>query len=124
MSINDKNIKTLHGQFLSEYDQDAAGETWSEQSKEFKEFWDEAIPSKGKLDPEDVDHNICFLDSNAKGIRDTDIEPAGRVLIPQGSWRRIFEEFKENKKLYQLVTSILRCDSDDEQIELLNKVCI
>ncbi len=120
MSI--KDIKALHGQFLAEFDQDVAGETWSEQSKEFRMFWDEAIPSKEKIDPEDIDHNICFLDSNAKGIRDTDIEPAGRVLIPQGSWRRIFEEFKENKKLYQLVTSILRCDSDDEQIELLNKL--
>ena len=120
MSI--KDIKALHGQFLAEFDQDVAGETWSEQSKEFRMFWDEAIPSKEKIDPEDIDHNICFLDSNAKGIRDTDIEPAGRVLIPQGSWRRIFDEFKENKKLYQLVTSILRCDSDDEQIELLNKL--
>lgn len=119
---NINNIKKLHDQFLSEFDQDAVGETWSEQSKEFKEFWDEILPSKEKLDPEDIDHNICFLDSNAKGIRDTDIEPAGRVLIPQGSWRRIFEEFKANKKLYQLVTSILRCESDDERIELLNKL--
>ncbi|MBF0479743.1 MAG: DUF262 domain-containing protein [Candidatus Omnitrophica bacterium] len=122
MSFNDENIKALYGQFLSEFDQDVANETWAEQSREFREFWDEILPTKGKLDPEDMDHNICFLDTNAKGIRDTGIEPAGKVLIPQGSWRRIFEEFKENKNLYQLVTSILRCNSDDEQIELLNKL--
>ncbi len=120
--VNDKDLKKLYNQFLAEFDQDAAGETWAQQNEEFKEFWDETLPSKERLSPEDVDYYICFLDTNAKGIRDTDIEPAGRVLIPQGSWRRIFEEFKVNKKLYQLVTSILRCDSDDEQIELLNKL--
>ena len=103
-----KDIKTLHGQFLAEYDQDAAGEIWFEQSKEFKELWDESLPSKGKLDPEDIDHNICFLDSNAKGIRDTDIEPAGRVLIPQGGWRRKPESRLDFGRL-SVVKRMLQC---------------
>jgi len=117
-----KKLKGLHTQFLTEFDEEAAGQTWKQQSQEFKEFWDEILPSGEKLSPEDIDYYVRFLDSHAKGIADSDIEPSGRSLIPQGSWRRIMQEFKKNKKLYKLVTSILQCDSDDENIELLNKL--
>lgn len=119
---NIENLKEIHERFISEIDEQSAGEVWEKQSKEFRDFWDDTLPSEGKLGPESIDYFIRFLDSHAKGIADSDIEPVGRSLIPQGSWRRIFEEFKSNKKLYQLVTSILHCKSDDKQIELLNKL--
>ncbi len=115
-------LKALHAQFLTEFNEEDAGQTWEQQSQEFREFWNEILPSGEKLSPEDIDYYIRFLDSHAKGIADSDIEPSARSLIPQGSWRRIMQEFKQDKKLYKLVTSILQCDSDDEKVELLNKL--
>lgn len=117
-----KNLGKIHAQFITENDEQVAGETWENQGEEFRAFWDDTLPSGDKLDTEEVDYVIRFLDTHAKGIADSDIEPVGRSLIPQGSWRRIFEEFKSNKKLYKLVTFILLCKTDDEQIELLNKL--
>lgn len=117
-----KKLKGLHAQFLTEFNEEDAGQIWEQQSQEFREFWSEDLPSGEKLSPEDIDYYIRFLDSHAKGIADSDIEPSARSLIPQGSWRRIMQEFKQDKKLYKLVTSILQCDSDDEKVELLNKL--
>ena len=99
MTITDKKNKDLHTQFLTEFDEEAAGQTWGQQSQEFREFWNEVLRSDEKLNPEDFDYYIRFLDSHAKGIADSDIEPSGRSLIPQGSWRRIMQEFKKNKRL-------------------------
>lgn len=120
--IDEKVLGKIHEQYLAEFDENSASETWQEQSKEFREFWNEMLPSSEKLSEDDIDYYVRFLDSSAKGIADSDIEPSGRSLIPQGSWRRIMQEFKQNKKLYKLVTSILQCGSDDERIELLNKL--
>jgi hypothetical protein len=120
--MNNTNLRDMHDQFLRDFDEDTAAETWSMQSKDFRKFWDE-LPSNGiELSQENIDYYICYLDSNAKGIANSDIQPAGKSLIPQGAWRKIFEEFINNKNLYKLVTSILRCESDDEKIELLNRL--
>lgn len=123
--VNKADIKSLErilAQYITEIDEQATGGIWEKQSKEFRNFWDDTLLSNDKLDTETIDYFVRFLDTHAKGIADSDIEPVGRSLIPQGSWRRIFEEFKSNKKLYQLVSSILCCKSDDEQVELLNKL--
>lgn len=117
-----KNLEELRAQFIAEYDQDKAEAIWSKQSAEFRKFWDDRVSSDGSLSREDMDYVIRFLDSHAKGIADSDAEPACNPVIPQGSWYRIFEELKRNKKLCKLVTSILKCESDDEQVELLNQL--
>ena len=105
-----------------EFDEEGAETVWAAQSEEFRQFWDEELPSKERLKGGDFDYVIRFLDSHAKGIADSDIEPAGNPFITQGSWYRIFEEFQKNRKLYEVVTSVLHCESDDEQIELLNEL--
>lgn len=116
------NLDELYSQFIAEFDQEDAEAVWTIQSEEFRQFWDEELISGDILKEGDFDYVIRFLDSHAKGIADSDIEPACNPVITQDSWYRIFEEFNKNEKLYELVSSILRCKSDDEQIELLNKL--
>ena len=115
-------LKELQQQYLAEVDEKEVGETWVRQSEVFRDFWDNKLAPGQKISAEDIDYYIRFLDSHAKGIADSDIEPVGRSLIPQGSWRKIFEEFNTNEPLYKLVTSIFHCKKDDEKIELLNKL--
>ncbi|MBW2003414.1 MAG: DUF262 domain-containing protein [Deltaproteobacteria bacterium] len=119
----DKNeLKKLYDEYVAEFDQDEAGETWESQSEEFRTLWDERVGGKEKLSEEELNRAIQFLDSHAKGIGESDIEAACNPVIPQGSWYRIFEEFQANKKLYNAVSDVLRCDSDDELVDFLNKL--
>jgi len=124
MSVDNTKIKLdeLYALFIAEFDEEGAETVWTAQSEEFRQFWDEELPGGEKLKEGDFDYVIRFLDSHAKGIADSDVEPACNPFITQGSWYRIFEEFQSNKKLYDLVTLILRCESDDDRAELLNQL--
>ncbi len=120
--IDSKKLKEIHAQFISEIDEQASADIWEKQSREFRDFWDNRISGKNPLKDEDMDYYIRFLDSHAKGIAESDAEPSCLSIIPQGAWYRIFKEFNKNNKLYKLVSDILRCQSDDERIELLNQL--
>ncbi len=115
-------IDKLYKQFLENFDQDDAYKTWEKQSRKFRHFWDDQLSKKTPIPQEEINACICFLDAHAKGIGGTDIEPACLPVIPQGSWYRIFEEFQKNKKLYDLVTSILKSTNDEALVELLNQL--
>ncbi len=117
-----KALDEEYSQFIGEFDQDEAEAIWSKQSAEFRDFWDRKLSSGKPVDKEDLNRVVQFLDSQAKGIGDSDADPACHPVIPQGAWYRIFEEFGKNKKLYSLVSSILKCESGDQQIELLNQL--
>ncbi len=122
MPIADSYIGKLYKQFIEEFDQDGSCATWERQSLRFRNFWDKQLSQKSVISQQDINTCICFLDSHAKGIGDTEIEAACLPVIPQGSWYRIFSEFQNNAKLYHLVSQILRCGGDEEQIELLNRL--
>ena len=111
-----EELDALYSQFISEFDQGHAEQVWDRQSADFRNFWDAELLKTGSPSQEGLDRVIQYLDSHAKGIADSDAEQACNPLITQRSWYRIFEEFRKNKKLYKLVTTIFRCDSDDKQV--------
>lgn len=115
-------IDEIYEQFLKDFDQKRAESVWNRQSETFRLFWKNHILGPAKLDRAVMDPVICFLDRHAKGIADSEAEPACNPMIPQGAWHRIFEALKKNKKLGELVTKIFESQSDDELIELLNKL--
>ena len=115
-------LDEFYRQFLKDFDQKSAEAVWEKQSEIFRQFWKDKILGQGKLDRKTMDSVICFLDRHAKGIAESEAEPACNPMIPQGAWHRIFETLKKNKKLSELVTKIFESDIDDEQIELLNQL--
>lgn len=103
------DITALIQQFLADYDANAKDAAWAELSQRVKAFWQQRILS-ADLDPiadADCDMIIKILDRNGKG-NTKESEAVAKAMIPQGAWRRMFNELHTNKKLGALVDRILR----------------
>jgi hypothetical protein len=100
-------VKQLFTAFLSHYDADTKDALWAKQSQQFREFWNTNILSRqqAELDNTDVDRVVRILDKHGKG-NTKDSESIARVMIPQGAWRRMFNDIKTTKELSGTLNSI------------------
>ncbi|HIE15168.1 TPA: hypothetical protein EYP70_07845 [Candidatus Bathyarchaeota archaeon] len=79
-------IKSLFKEFAKTYDERKSKEIWNKQSKQFREFWrTRVIKGDDDLTEDEMQPIIRILDSNAKGIRGSGVEPVGRAMVPQGA---------------------------------------
>lgn len=115
-------IKKYFDDFLREYDQEKIALIWNEKSKQFRDFWNNRILNKEEkgLNEADVDQIIRILDKKGKGNTKDD-QAVANVMIPQGVWRRMFNEIKQNKELNEILTKIFQSEGD-KIISLIDKL--
>ena len=94
------DISALVRRFLSGYDESAKDEVWRGLSQRFRTFWRERVLADDSrpISDADCDEVIRILDRNGKG-NTKDSEAVAKAMVPQGAWRRMFNEFHTNKSL-------------------------
>ncbi|PIN74271.1 hypothetical protein COV20_01490 [Candidatus Woesearchaeota archaeon CG10_big_fil_rev_8_21_14_0_10_45_16] len=119
--MDKETIKKLYDEFLNEYDADKKDQIWQEQSKMFREFWTDFLLNDNvkELNESQIDEIVKILDKNAKGSTKED-EAVAKAMIPQGVWRRMFNEIKENKEIREKLFKIISSENDEEVISAVN----
>lgn len=117
------DISALIGPFLSTYDAEAMDQIWKGLSQRFHTFWNERILSgdTGTIPDSECDEIIRILDRNGKG-NTKDSESVARAMVPQGAWRRMLNEFHDNKALGALVTKVLSESDPDRKATLIDEL--
>ena len=102
------DIPALIQQFLKDYDAKAKDAVWEDLSQNFRAFIRHRIlaDDSDAIPEPDCDKIIKILDRNGKG-NTKESEAVAKAMIPQGAWRRMFNELHTNKKLGALVEKVL-----------------
>ena len=118
-----ENLKELFESFLKDYQEEMKNNIWTSQSSRFKEFWDGKImKSDGQeLTDQEIDDIVRILDSHGKG-NTKDSEAIAGVLIPQGAWRRMFQQLKKEETLAGCIDQILKTNSSEDRISQIDKL--
>jgi hypothetical protein len=106
--MNQDEIARLFANFRRGYDAEAKDALWQQQSKAFREFWSSRVMGSGSGDLPDseIDEIVRILDRHGKGNTKTS-EAVARAMIPQGAWRRMFNQIKNDSKLAGTLNDIL-----------------
>ncbi len=117
------NFSELYQDFLAAYDSQSMDNTWLALSQQFKQFWNERILSAdpAHIPDSDCDKFIRILDRNGKG-NTKNSEAVAKAMVPQGAWRRMFNEFHTNQKLGSLVYQILTEAERDRKAQLIDEL--
>jgi hypothetical protein len=112
-----EEITKLFDEFLKSYDEEEKTSIWKEHSQTFRDFWNNKILNSNvkEINEAEVDQIIKILDRYGKGNTKSD-EAVARVMVPQGAWRRMFKEIKENGKLHDLLNKIFIEENGDKKI--------
>lgn len=96
-------------EFLAEYNEEEKDAIWQEQSDTFRAFWDKKVLNSDtkELDDFELDSIIRIFDRNARG-NTSETEAVARMMIPQGVWRKMFNQIHTDKKLGSHVDRILK----------------
>ncbi len=116
-------ISALIDEFLTTYDIAERDEIWKKQSNRFRKFLSERVLSDGTdvIPESECDEIIRILDRNGKGnTRDT--EAIAKVMVPQGAWRRMFNEFRSNRALGALVNDVLSEADQNRKASLIDEL--
>lgn len=116
-----QEISALIPQFLSTYDARAMDQRWQELSRRFRAFWSDRVMASdtSPISDEDCDEIIKILDRNGKG-NTKDSEAVGRAMVPQGAWRRLFNEFHTNKKLAEALQKVFAERDSGQRAKLID----
>ncbi|PEH85327.1 hypothetical protein CRM95_10335 [Burkholderia gladioli] len=117
------NVAPLAQKFLSSYDAQKKDQIWQQLSQRIRVFWTARILSdtSGALSDDECDEIIRILDRNGKG-NTRDDEAVAKVMVPQGAWRRMLNEFHNNRSLGELVYAVLREIDDVRKAELIDEL--
>lgn len=109
--------------FLLTYNAEEKDEIWQQQTNTFKTFWNQKVLNDNikELDDFEIDSIIRFIDRHARGNTIKD-EAIAKVMISQGVWRKMFNQFKADKKLAQLVDQIMGTFDAEQRIKLINEL--
>lgn len=109
--------------FLQDYDATAKDTVWKQHSSAFREFWTKRVMAPGTeaLSDEECDKIIRILDRNGKG-NTKETEAVARAMVPQGAWRNMFNEFRTNKPLANLLNRILEEADPCKKAELIDQL--
>jgi hypothetical protein len=101
-------MHVLIREFCANYEADVMDALWQIHSDAFRRFWQSRILAERPtpLADAECDEIIKVLDRNGKG-NTRDSEAVARAMVPQGAWRRMFNEFQTKRDLGRLVFSIL-----------------
>lgn len=117
------NIASLIQAFQNAYDAQQKDLIWQQLSDKVRRFWGSRILSSpvGVLSDTECDEIIRILDRNGKGNTKGD-EAVAKAMVPQGAWRRMFNEFHSNRSLGELVYSVLTETGDARKAELIDEL--
>lgn len=109
--------------FLARYDQARANTIWKSHSEKFRAFWRERVMAggSGTISDAECDQVISILDRNGKG-NTKDSEAIARVMVPQGAWRRMFNELHLNKALGAAMDRALNEHDADAKASAIDEV--
>lgn len=118
-----EKIKQLFDQFIKDYQVDIKNGIWQSHSKKFNSFWTDRIISgdSRELADQEIDEIVRILDKKGKGNTSQD-QAIGLIMIPQGVWRRMFNELKKNQTLAKLINDIFEEQSSDRRAKLIDKL--
>ncbi len=105
--MNQDEIATLFASFRRGYDAEAKDVLWQQQSKAFRDFWTSRVMGSGprELSDAEIDEIVRILDSSGKGNTKAS-EAVARAMIPQGAWRRMFNQIRQNSELAGILNEI------------------
>ncbi len=110
--------------FSEGYNEAEINQIWKLQSEQFKEFWNDRIMQGNQpLEDSEIDEIVRFLDKKAKGSRPTD-EAVASVMVPQGAWRRMFNQFKEHAALRNALNAAIFANNNDNRIRAIDELYI
>ena len=116
-------LRELAAEFNASYNAETKDSIWKSQSETFRRFWNERIRSAdtSRLSDEECDAVIRILDRNGKG-NTKDTEAIARVMVPQGAWRRMFNELHVDKPLQDLVHNVLHAATVSELASSIDRL--
>jgi integrase len=96
---------------------------WTAQSHTFRTFWTDRIMNgpEGELDDPEIDEIVRILDRHGKG-NTKESEAVARVMIPQGTWRRMFNEIKSKKSLAKALDAVFQEPDSEKRSAAIDKV--
>lgn len=117
------DLSALIQEFPSGYSANAKDEVWRELSERFKKFWRQRVLADDSkpISDADCDEVIRILDRNGKG-NTKDSEAVAKAMVPQGAWRRMFNEFHTNKPLAALVDKVLEETNPEHKSALIDEL--
>lgn len=121
--MSHKSVTELTVDFLAHYDAEAKDALWQKHSAAFRNFLTTRVmaPGTDALSDEECDAVVQILDKNGKG-NTNETEAVARAMVPQGVWRKMFNEFRTNKQLGELVYRILEEASPDKKADLIDQL--
>lgn len=101
------DIIQYYNNFIQGYNAEQKDIIWKQQSQIFRDFWNNRILNQriNELDDVEIDDIVKILDKKGKGNTKND-EAIAIVMIPQGVWRRMFNEIHVTKELSDLINRI------------------
>lgn len=119
--LNASDIHALIRDFRDHYDAVHMDALWMSHRDAFRRFWEDRILAErpSPLTDAECDEIIKILDRNGKG-NTRDSEAVARAMVPQGAWRRMFNEFQTKQDLGRLVFSILDTTDPGEKAALID----
>src|SRR5258707_13432390 len=121
--MSNTSLPPLIAEFRRTYDSEAMDRFWQEQSQQFQQFWtDRVLSSKADVIPDaECDKIIRILDRNGKG-NSKDSEAVAKAMVAQGAWRRMLNEFHNNKELGSLITDIFKETDPEKKARLIDRL--
>ncbi len=118
-----ETLKSLFDDFIKHHKEEEKNNIWHKQSTEFREFWTDKIMAADtkELYDQDIDDIVRILDRNGKG-NTKESDAIARVMIPQGAWRRLFNQLKEENELSITIDSIFKAKSEEELAGKINEL--
>jgi hypothetical protein len=116
-------LPALIENFLTTYDHVEKDQIWQSQSKLVQDFFNIRLLSdaEGEIPDEECDEIIRILDRSGKG-NTKGCEAVARAMVPQGAWRRIFNEFHKDHELCRLVVSISEESNPERKAKLIDEL--
>jgi 5-methylcytosine-specific restriction protein A len=105
------------------YDGEGQESAWRENSERFRKFWTNTIldDSVDEINDAEIDEVVRILDMSGKG-NTKDTQSVARVMIPQGVWRRMFNEIHAIPSLRDILTAVLTSEVPDDRAVAIDRL--
>lgn len=109
--------------FLKRYDAAAADLAWNRNSALFRKFWMDRVMATppSSIPDNECDPVIRVLDRNGSG-NTKGCEAVAKVMIPQGAWRRMFNELHSSKALGSALNAVLTAQGNAQRAAAIDKL--
>lgn len=109
--------------FLKRYHAAEADLAWNRNSASFRSFWTDRVMAKPvcPIPDNEIDPVIRVLDRNGSG-NTKGCEAVAKVMIPQGAWRRMFNELHCSASLGGALNAVFIAEGHDQRAAAIDKL--